>query len=474
MRKTLGVLVGVVLVLGCTGQPKIPPAAETAPAPSKTEAARSQPETPPKTPAPVKDEKRDAGGDDLAESITLRKCIDQALRLNPEIRSARLLASALQHRVTQARSLDDPRVSVGVYTDPLQTAAGPVHSTVGVSQKLPFPGKLSLRGRVAHENAVAARELARSVEQRVLADVKKTYYAVYVAHKAIEVNQRNQKLLASLARLAQVKYEIGKGTKQDALRAQVALSKLRDQLIRFEQELETAEAKLNMLLNRAVTAKVGAPADFAVKEIDLRIAGLLDLAAENRPELLALKHAISRDEFNKDLAVLDFFPDLTLGFTYSDIGRHGLSPVANGQEAWALTFSANVPIWYDRLMEGVREAKDMLAKSHADYEQRKNLTFFEVKDAIVRVKTSERLARLFRDTIIPQARQTLEAAQSGYQVGKVDFLTVLDNWRGLLDFELELYRAKASLEQNFAELERAIGAELAPGGRAMPEKKAKP
>ncbi|MEW6358124.1 MAG: TolC family protein [Planctomycetota bacterium] len=452
MRKTLGVLVGILLTLGCSSQPKIPPAAETPPPPSRSGTTHEEQKTSPEAPTALKDEQLDDRGDGLAKSLTLQRCIALALLQNPEVRSAKLLASAMRHRIRQASSFEDPTVMSVIGTE-----AGDSETMVGFSQKIPFPGKLSLRGKVAEEDANAAERLAQGVERRVLADVKKTYYNIYVAHKTIEVTKQNHILLESLAKLAEVQYEAGRGTKPDYLRAQVELSKLDDQLIRSEQELGTAEAKMNMLLSRPVNAPLSAPEDFKATEVDVQIGAMLEIASQSRPELLALTHVVRREEANKSLSILNFFPDPMVGFQYMI-----------NEEMWEVTVATNVPLWYDRLTEGVREAKDMLAKSHADYEQQKNLTFFEVKDAIVRVKTSERLVRLFRDTVIPQAKETFESSQSSYEVGKVDFLTVLDNWRGVLDFELELYRAQSGLEQNFAELERAIGADLTPQGQIKP------
>lgn len=90
-----------------------------------------------------------------------------------------------------------------------------------------------------------------------------------------------------------------------------------------------------------------------------------------------------------------------------------------------------------------------------------NLTLFEVKDFHFKVQTSERLVKLYRDNIIPQAEQSLNAAEIGYQSGKVDFLNLIDSQRVLLDFNLAYYRAVADFGINIAQLERVVGIELA-------------
>jgi outer membrane protein TolC len=94
------------------------------------------------------------------------------------------------------------------------------------------------------------------------------------------------------------------------------------------------------------------------------------------------------------------------------------------------------------------------------YKNRENLTLFEVKDFHFKVQTAERLVKLYRDSIIPQAKQSLKAAESGYQSGQVDFLNLIDSQRVLLDFNLAFYRAVADFGTNIAGLERVVGVEL--------------
>jgi cobalt-zinc-cadmium efflux system outer membrane protein len=64
---------------------------------------------------------------------------------------------------------------------------------------------------------------------------------------------------------------------------------------------------------------------------------------------------------------------------------------------------------------------------------------------------------LFEQDILPKARQTLEVSSRAYNVGEVDFLQLLDNWRQLLRYELSHRRLEATFRQTLAELERVVG-----------------
>ena len=74
--------------------------------------------------------------------------------------------------------------------------------------------------------------------------------------------------------------------------------------------------------------------------------------------------------------------------------------------------------------------------------------------------TSEKLLALFQSGIIPQSSIALESALSGYEVGNVDFLTLLNNAITLLNYEMQYYQELTKHEQALAALEPLVGVEL--------------
>jgi outer membrane protein TolC len=86
---------------------------------------------------------------------------------------------------------------------------------------------------------------------------------------------------------------------------------------------------------------------------------------------------------------------------------------------------------------------------------------FEVKDLLVKIQSSESTINLYKTGVIPQAEQSLKAARIGYEADRVDFLTLIDSQRILLNSRLLYYRALVDFEQNLANMERAIGRQLA-------------
>ncbi|GJQ57278.1 MAG: TolC family protein [Candidatus Scalindua sp. AMX11] len=398
--------------------------------------------------------------------LKMRWVIDEALRSNPKLRSARFSWDASKERVPQVKALDDPNIGFTYYADQVQTRVGEVQARVEASQKIPYFGKLRLKGEVAEKEAKVSGERHRTLEREIIAEAKSSFYELYWVYKSIEINDENRMLLERFVKIAQVKYATGRATQQDVLKAQVELSAIMNELITLEQLKETAIARTNILLNRHPESPLGTPERVDITKFDVSIADLYEKAKEISPGISIFKYKIERDKAAHKLAKKQYFPDFTFGFNYDLVNdlpsSVTASPIGEGGNFYSGTLSINVPIFQKRKYDaGVREADARLKSSERAYKNMENLTLFEVKDFHFKVQTSERLVKLYRDNIIPQAEQSLNAAEIGYQSGKVDFLNLIDSQRVLLDFNLAYYRAVADFGINIAQLERVVGIELA-------------
>ncbi|MCG3178221.1 MAG: hypothetical protein BIFFINMI_00546 [Phycisphaerae bacterium] len=396
--------------------------------------------------------------------------VREALKYNPGIRAAEHKVSRLLERVPQARSLDDPMLMVAPIGEMAQTAAGQVGTMTSLSQKLVLPGKLDARGQVAYQEAAMAVQELAAMRLAVTADTRRAYWAYYFAVRAIEVTNQSRALLSQFRQIAEAKYKAGTASQQDVLRASVELSNLDNELITLRQRQTTAVAMLNSLLDQPVTASLPEPKAVSLNSISLSLDQLLADAAEANPALQRLREKIEGDRQRLRLARLQRVPDLTLSLNYNFVDDAGLAKMTrNGDDQWWIGFSVNVPIWFEKLAAAEREARQGIFESASDLSNEQNRISFRVQDAWVKMDTQQRLVVLFRNVIIPQARQTVEVSDTGYRAGRIDFLTLVDNWRKLLNFQLLYEQSLSTLEQNFAELQQAVGRDLHRGpGPATP------
>ena len=403
--------------------------------------------------------------EDKPDILKIRWVIDEALRMNPELQSAKLRWDASTEKIVQERALDDPVMGFTYFGEQVQTRVGEKQAGVMATQKVPFLGKRSLKGEVARNEAKVSGGRYLTLERKIVAKSKSAFYELFWVHKLININEENRGLLQRFVKIAEVKYSTGRATQQDVLKAQVELSRIVNELITLEQLKETSIARINTLLNRHPDAPLGTPEEVDITELTVSLKELYGKAKEISPELHILKYKIERDKAAYKLAKKQYYPDFTFGLNYTFINDLPStvmsSPIGESRDSYTGTLSMNIPIFQKRKRDaGVREANARLKSSKKAYKNMENMTLFGVKDYHFKVQTAERLVKLYRDSIIPQAEQSLKAAEIGYQAGKVDFLNLIDSQRVLLDFNLAFYRAVADFGINVAKLERVVGVEL--------------
>lgn len=120
----------------------------------------------------------------------------------------------------------------------------------------------------------------------------------------------------------------------------------------------------------------------------------------------------------------------------------------------------NLPIYRKRLDSQIRSAEARVVATTRQYDALKDNTLEEVTDLFAKVESQKELLVLFEEDILPKARLTLEVSSRAYNVGEVDFLQLIDNWRQLLRYEISYRRQQASLQQSLAQLERVVGGVL--------------
>jgi len=378
------------------------------------------------------------------------------LARNPELVAARKQWDAASQRITQARSLDDPTLSVQLWNVPQTFNVTQTQNSIfGLSQNLPFPGKLALKGDVASRSAEMTEQAVRGKERELVARLKQTYYDLFLAQKAIQIHHEQVELIRQFVEIANAKFRTGKGAQTDVLKAQVELSLLFQQLPVLEQRRETAEAMLNTLLDRDPASPLGLAQAPSQLPLERPIDDLHRLALHDRPELKAAELAVQRNEQSRALAQRQYYPDFNVAF--QRFQNFQANDGFGAYVAMSLPFAFWTKPKYDA---GVQEAAAAVSAARAQQHTLENLTRFQINDLLARLRAANQVATLYRTTILPQAGLSLEAARAGYRAGKAGFLDLIEAQRAWREFQLEYFKALVDGQHRQAELEQVVGIDL--------------
>ena len=393
------------------------------------------------------------------KTLRLQWVIDETLKNNPNIQVFLNRWEASQEAIARATSLDDPMVNFHTWN-----VESPVRVTPDwdraerrgvVSQKVPFPGKLRLRGKIAEGDSNIAKKDWEQQVLEMLARVKGAYYQLRHLYYVIDINEEVKDLLGRFAAVAETRYKVGRAPQRDVLAAQVEIARIIRDLEVLERDKKALETRINTILNRDPEAPLGRPEDFSIYPLSLDLVELEEVAMKQRPELQKFDFARKRDKSTLDLAKKDlYFPDPEFEVMYMQTDTMA--------DMWSSKIAFNVPWLWGKNRARVREARQTLQAAEAEYLAVKNAVLSEVKDTWTKTINARSTTTIYSDSVIPLAEQSLKAALVEYETEKIDFLTLLDSERTLLSARIQYHMAAVEFEAGLAELERAVGMSLTP------------
>ena len=448
VRQVSAGLVAVLLAGGCASTPAGP--------------ARAVAQRVPVARAPASQGAQE--GAKLGPDARLVDCLRVAALNNAGLRAAYYRWQAMRERPSQAVALPDPRFTYKVFIEEVETRVGPQRQSFGVSQTIPWPGKLTERRNVATAAAVSAKARFDVTKFRLFYRVQSAWYEYYYLSRAIDVVQKSVVLMKHFEQVALTKYRVGTAQKPEVSRSQVELGKLEDRLRSIEEMRGPIGARLNAALNRPTDAELPWPpaADEAV--LGLTKEELLSLVADS-PEIAALREDVAKERSGIDLARQDYFPDVTLGVDYVDTDSARMPGVpGSGKDPVIATVSVNIPLWHEKYRAREHEALANHLAALAAQTERENALAGEVRMGLYEYQDADRKISLYENALLPKANETLVAYETAFRTGTAGFLDLIDAQRVLLDFELTTERAIADRAQHLAKLEMLLGRSLGKTG----------
>lgn len=399
----------------------------------------------------------------LPDPLPLDWCLARAAAANPEIAEMRADAEAARERVVPAGAFEDPRFVYEASNIPVNDFdfdSTPLSGNqLGLRQMLPFPGLLSAREDSAERDSEAATLELADRRRLVASRVEGAWAELGFAQRALEITDRNVGLLRQLTRIAEVKYSVGEGLQQDVLRAQVELTALLQERLERVSALERARARLSALLdlppNLALPETAGLDEAAPIPDLE----PLFARTVEASPLLAAQRARVEAARFAARAAELEGYPDVDLGIGYRVRRRVAGDPV-DGDDFVSAGFTIRLPV--DRSKWRAREAEKraLLRRAEARLRAQEAALTARLREVHAQLVRADAEAELLRTGLVPQARQSLDSSRSAYEVGRIEFLSLLDSQVRLLDAELRAVRAASDRRTAFGALEAVVGEDL--------------
>src|SRR5882762_3671331 len=391
----------------------------------------------------------------------LSELLAEAEKNNPQIEAARHGWEAAKQVPTQVSTLPDPQFTLQHFSvGSPRPFAGYTNSDfayigLGVSQDIPYPGKLRLKGEIAKREAEVSQQQIESVRRGVLAELKAAYFQLAYLSKTLAILEQDGELLKQVQQAADARYRSGMGTQQDLLQAQLQQTKLLREIAMHHLEVGKLEAQLKQLLNRPQDSPDIEPTDLVETPFVQTYAELLAATQVQNPEIASAKKMIEKQSLQVDLARKDFYPDFNVQYMWQR------TDPTQFRAYYMLTFGVRVPIYRGRKQRPeLVQAEAELNRSHSESEVQSQRVAFELRSEYETAEKTAELLKIFREGLLPQARAGFQAGIAGYQSNRQDFPALLTSFLDVLHLDEEYWRSMAERETALAQIEQLTGLSL--------------
>jgi outer membrane protein TolC len=401
---------------------------------------------------------------EIKSGTSLSALIEEGQTHNQELKSIEERIDALEAEVSPAGALDDPRLGFALLNlpvDSLRFDQEPMtQKQVAISQKFPWFGTLGLKEQSAVLKAVKLKMVLKAEQLALTRKITDSYYQIALLDRSLEITDRLTALVEQLLRVSETKYASGMGLQQDVFQAQVELSKLLDEKLTLTKQRRVAQSLINEMLNRPSYEPI-IPV-IPKKEPSWHMSGktLREFALSHNPWLKVRIVEINQAEVDINIARKDYFPDFDVKVAYGQRNTNAMGVARSDFITAGVTLT--LPLW-----KGKKQDQHLIAskKRHEAAKRSHQNLFLSLPHRIdaksVEIETLLKNYRLYRDALIVQADQWAQSSLSAYEVGQIEFNTMLNAQIRLLRLELQADRYRFGIYRKKAEIEEILGDSLA-------------
>jgi outer membrane protein, heavy metal efflux system len=391
----------------------------------------------------------------------LSDLLAEAEKNNPQIEAARQGWQAAKQVPTQVSTLPDPQFNLQhVTVGSPRPFAGYTNSDfayigLGVSQDIPYPGKLRLKGEIAKRDADVSQQQIESVRRAVLVELKGAYFQLAYLYKTLTILEQDGELLKQVEQAADARYRSGMGTQQDVLQAQLQKTKLLREIAMHHLQVGKLEAQLKQLLNRSQGSPDIETADLTETPLAQTYDDLLAAAQAQNPELAGAQKMIEKQSLQVDLARKDFYPDFNVQYMWQR------TDPTQFRAYYMLSVGVRVPIYHGRKQRPeLAQAEAEKLRARSEFQAQSQQVASELRSQYVIVQQTAELLKIHREGLSPQARSEFQAGLAAYQSNKQEFQALLTAFLDVLHLDEDYWQNVAEYETAIARLEQLTGLSL--------------
>ena len=405
----------------------------------------------------------------------LENLIQEAINVSPKIKMLKAKLGVASSRIEQGTNLPDPMLTLGLMNMPTNsfsfTQEPMTGKVIGLSQAIPYPGGLSAAADVKSVDTLIVREEIQNVKNEIKKNISISYYDLQFVREEQKLNNERIKLLNQILEVVKSKYEVSDASMQNIIKVEVELTRVTDKIEMLNGKENALVAEINSILLRKENQSIDSEnsSNYELSPIDFE--PLLNSAMNNQPNLKGIKFSEHKANLMEEQAEYEFYPNFNLGVQYSQRDNNKLTGM-DYKDFLSVVAGISLPINYGgKKTAKVNEAKYLQSLYQEAYQS--SIQELSGSINIIQAKISELIARnkLNSNRLLPLAEQSLNVSLADFQVGKIDFVNVINAEKEILNVKTDLIKIQTDYKKNIVMLEYLVGSDLPPNMKVNGELK---
>ena len=394
----------------------------------------------------------------------LDNLIDEAIQVSPKIKMLRSKMDVAGSKIEQGTNLPDPMLTLGLVNMPTNsfsfTQEPMTGKIIGLTQAFPFPGGLGTASDVkAMDTLIVAQEI-EDFKNEIRKSISTLYFDLRFVREEIILSKESKSLLEQISEVVKSKYEVSEASLQNIIQVEVQITRVQERIETLNGRENAIIFELNALLLREETSLLETNEISPIKNNTYSSVALIKTANEFRPFLKGIELSEQKSKLMENFADYSYYPNFQIGLQYTQRDYSSVTG-QNWNDFFSVVVGVTLPLGYGgKYSSKVNEAKYLQSFYREQYSssiQSLNQSFGKITAKLNELHIRE---KLISQTLLSQAEQALQASLADYQVGRIDFINVINAEKDILKIKTDLLKVRTDYSKNIAQLEFLVGTEI--------------
>jgi len=417
---------------------------------------------------------------DPAMDLTVDQAIQLALINNPTLQVSQQEVRQYRYRLMQnfgflpevtlqgSKILDEKLMTIEI--PPFYPGAEPTQATLRFTKNYAFSfqivqpvftgGKIYFNYKNAELDLRLAKEKEKNSRADTVLSVRKAFYNIQILQELLQAHREAYSLAEGNFHNVQNSFGLGMASQYDLLRAELAFSAIKPDVLRVENLLETSILGLKLMLGLPPTQEIRLQGELGYRHMQLELASLLQNSLQKRSELLQLQMQKQKVENLLKITWAQYIPNFSLVASYNYQSDYFKFTKNNWDNYYNISLGISFPI-FTGLKRSAQIGEMHVMKKIMDLNVRQlsNATRLEVESGYRTISQEYENIQMGLKNV-ESAREGVRIAELSYKEGMITILELNSSYNELTRAKVNYLQALYNYNIAIAELEKITGINL--------------